>query len=100
MDCDDVRKLVIETLQAFQELSGEPSIEIDEDTSVYQELPNFDSIRAVEVAVVVSEELGCEAQAVLDLFLPDHVGEEVKVGVLIEHLCTDIHSTITEEVSI
>ena len=99
MDCDEVRNLVIDTLQATQELSGKPSTEINENTCLYQELPSFDSIRAAEIAVIVSEELDCEAQDVLDLFLPDRIGGEVKVGDVIRRLCEDIHSTIKEEVS-
>jgi hypothetical protein len=60
MDRQSVEKCVIEAVEEVQSLAGCPPLTVTPRTRPMDELPDFDSMRGVETAVVLGGKLGRE----------------------------------------
>jgi acyl carrier protein len=58
MDKQQIQQVLIEVLTEIQTNSGQPAIEIDEDTSPIGDLPGFDSLTGIEATVELTHRLG------------------------------------------
>lgn len=87
MNCQDIRTNVLDAIKHSQELSGEEEVPIEDDTCLFDEIPNFDSMRAAEVTVTLSEELECEIDDMIDLFTPTDNQDCLNLGEVVNRLC-------------
>jgi len=58
MDKQQIQQVLIEVLTEIQTNSGQPAIEIDEDTCPISDLPGFDSLTGIEATVELTHRLG------------------------------------------
>ncbi len=87
MNYEEVRTEVVDVIQSFQEISGEEMTEIKDDTSLFEEVPNFDSMRAAEVASELGEKFDFDVDDQRKLFTPESRDKSVRVRDVVERLC-------------
>jgi acyl carrier protein len=67
----EVKEILIKVLQEIQSISGSPEQKINDDTCPLRDLNGFDSMRAVESTIPLSEYLNCDIKPNLGLFAVD-----------------------------
>lgn len=60
MTPETIKTALVQALTENQQWSGRPVPEIHDDTCPIGGLPGFDSLSAIEIAVALSNSLGCE----------------------------------------
>lgn len=65
MTREELRNALYQGLIELQERTGLPRPELGEETSPVADLPEFDSLKCVELEVLLSERLGFEVENVL-----------------------------------
>ena len=96
--CSEIRSRIVEAIEEAQTLSGEPEVELSDETCIFGDLPNFDSLRAAEVSVSLEGLLGLEAHEFMDLFTPDPDARCLTLGKMIERACSELQASSGEEI--
>lgn len=81
----DVEALVLQVLTAIQERTNLVPTPVDNTTCPLRDLPNFDSLLALEASVELEGELGCESEE--NLFFDDQTKRPLRVAEIVERLC-------------
>ena len=62
MDAKAIKSMVVAALKRAQEISGEEYVEIGPEDKPLGKLDGFDSLKGIEVTVMIEGELGCEIE--------------------------------------
>lgn len=56
----EIIEKLIYLLKLFQDISGEEEVEISKSTNPFDDLPGFDSYRAIEITIEIQQALNCD----------------------------------------
>jgi acyl carrier protein len=96
MEIEKIEKELIDCIKELQAFSGEDSVEVGLLTKPYFDLPNFDSLRALEVICELEKKLkiGVEIKAVF--FNVDDKGLPPTVKEIAQEIFNSIAEKVTE----
>lgn len=86
MSRDEIFTKLKEAISKVQEKSGEGVISIGEGTCPIGDLPGFDSLRAVEVTVELSDLLGKEIGGDVNLFISEDGSKALKLNKIVDKI--------------
>ena len=94
MTREAVLKALLKVLKETQERTGQAPVELDETACPLRDLPQFDSLLALEVSVELEDKLGCRSED--NLFLDDRTKQPLTVGQIGDLLCSRLDATGAE----
>ena len=85
MTQEDVEARLRGVLATILERTGQPTVTLVSTTCPLRDLPQFDSLLALEASVELETELGCVSEE--NLFLDDRTKRPLRIAEIVERLC-------------
>jgi acyl carrier protein len=87
MDREIVCNALVEAMGEIQKQSGRPMVALTPASIPLTDLPGFDSLNCVEVAVIVEGKIGCEV-ATEHFIRPG--GQKLTIGEIADNICASV----------
>lgn len=88
MTRNDIELKLLQAIQQVQEMSGQPDSEINVNTCPTQDLPGFDSLRGVEVIMLLSTLLDCDIDGDVNLFKSKNDHRNLRIHEIVDRIYT------------
>jgi len=85
MTREEIKARVVSVLAGIQGDPTIPRVPVDGQTCPLRDLPQFDSLLALEASVEIEAELGCASED--NLFLEDGTNRPLRVDEIVDRLC-------------
>lgn len=86
-----VEERLLKVLKQIQERAGQEPVVLDGTGCPLRDLPQFDSLLALEASVELETELGCPSED--NLFFDDRTKQPLNVAEIVDRLCTRLAGT-------